>query len=248
MIRVAIAIRSSDYQTIIANIKKFGLAGKKTAVVRPSMATLTCPFPQGTGQLGLKATGCRSSRSRSVKKSCAAHLPAGRPPIAAEPLGDPRRTRPMTGLAEKHGKRTGRRLAASLVTTPTSRLTGRPDGGSHLPSASTCGAQAVEKAKSDRRRTRSSPPAAATDLRGAVGASRRPWMTRRTTTSHKPVFIGEVKADGCSWSERPRARSRRKPWSPFTSATHCQLKGRAGCIKHRFSPPGSDTGLGTNPP
>jgi urea transport system substrate-binding protein len=46
----------SDYQTIIANIKKFAAAGKKTAVVSTINGDSNVPFYKELGNAGLKAT------------------------------------------------------------------------------------------------------------------------------------------------------------------------------------------------
>lgn len=80
----------SDYQTIVANIKKFATGGK-TAVISTINGDSNVPFYKELGNAGLKATGRRSWRSRWVKKNCAAWTQAaGRPPGRVEllPIGE----------------------------------------------------------------------------------------------------------------------------------------------------------------
>jgi ABC-type branched-chain amino acid transport systems, periplasmic component len=63
----------SDYQTIVANIKTFSQGGK-TAVISTVNGDSNVPFYKELGNQGLKASTCRSSRSRSAKKNCAASI------------------------------------------------------------------------------------------------------------------------------------------------------------------------------
>jgi len=60
----------------VADIKKFGLAGKKTAVVSTINGDANVPFYKELGNQGIKATDIRLSRSRSAKKISPARTPA----------------------------------------------------------------------------------------------------------------------------------------------------------------------------
>ena len=66
----------SDWQTIVADIKKFGSAGKKTAVVSTINGDANVPFYKELGNQGIKATDIRSSRSRSARRSSRASTPS----------------------------------------------------------------------------------------------------------------------------------------------------------------------------
>jgi urea transport system substrate-binding protein len=61
----------SDYQTIVADIKKFA-AGGKTAVVSTINGDSNVPFYKELGNQGSRRPTCPWSRSRSGKRSCAA--------------------------------------------------------------------------------------------------------------------------------------------------------------------------------
>ena len=58
----------SDWQTIVADIKKFGSAGKKTAVVSTINGDANVPFYKELGNQGVKATD--RSEERRVGKEC----------------------------------------------------------------------------------------------------------------------------------------------------------------------------------
>ena len=66
----------SDWQTIVADIKKFGSAGKKTAVVSTINGDANVPFYKELGNQGIKARTFRSSPSRSARKSSPASTPS----------------------------------------------------------------------------------------------------------------------------------------------------------------------------
>jgi len=72
----------SDYQTIIAKIKKFSSEGKKTAVVSTINGDSNVPFYKELRSTRNSATPasrrprCRWSPSRSAKKNCAASTPS----------------------------------------------------------------------------------------------------------------------------------------------------------------------------
>ncbi len=52
----------SDWQTIVADVKKFGSAGKKTAVVSTINGDANVPFYKELGNQGIKATGYSGRR------------------------------------------------------------------------------------------------------------------------------------------------------------------------------------------
>jgi urea transport system substrate-binding protein len=71
----------SDYQTIIAKIKKFSSEGKKTAVVSTINGDSNVPFYKELGNAGLKATECAGRRllGRRGRTARRRHQAAGRP-------------------------------------------------------------------------------------------------------------------------------------------------------------------------
>ena len=66
----------SDWQTIVADIKKFGSAGKKTAIVSTINGDANVPFYKELGNQGVKAKDIPSWRSRSARKSSPASTPS----------------------------------------------------------------------------------------------------------------------------------------------------------------------------
>jgi urea transport system substrate-binding protein len=66
----------SDYQTIIAKIKKFASEGKKTAVVSTINGDSNVPFYKELGNAGLKATDVPVVAFSVGEKSCAASMPS----------------------------------------------------------------------------------------------------------------------------------------------------------------------------
>jgi len=66
----------SDWQSIVADIKKFGAAGKKTAVVSTINGDANVPFYKELGNQGLSARIFQWSPSRWAKKSCPALTPS----------------------------------------------------------------------------------------------------------------------------------------------------------------------------
>jgi len=118
----------SDWQTIVADIKKFGSAGKKTAVVSTINGDANVPFYKELGNQGIKATDIRLSLSRSAKKSSPASTPsrcsAISPPGTTSSRSRPRPTRSSS--------RNGRPIPRTRSARPTTRW--KP-----LISASTCG-------------------------------------------------------------------------------------------------------------
>ncbi|WP_305073712.1 urea ABC transporter substrate-binding protein [Propionivibrio sp.] len=198
----------SDYQTIIAKIKKFASEGKKTAVVSTINGDSNVPFYKELGNAGLKATDV---------------------PVVAFSVGEEELrgvdTKPLVGhLAAwnyfqslKNGENSKfikmykdwavkQKLpnASTVVTNDPMEATYI---GIHM------WKQAVEKAKS-------------TDVDKVIAAMagqtfKAPSgfevkMDEKNHHLHKPVFIGEVKADGqfnVVWKTPGPVKA--QPWSPF---------------------------------
>jgi urea transport system substrate-binding protein len=198
----------SDYQTIIAKIKKFAGEGKKTAVVSTINGDSNVPFYKELGNAGLKATDV---------------------PVVAFSVGEEELrgvdTKPLVG-----------HLAAwnyfQSIKNPTNDAFIKAYKGwakkSNLPKADTVVTndpmeatyvgiymwkQAVEKAKT-------------TDVDKVIAAMggqtfKAPSgftvkMDEKNHHLHKPVFIGEVKADGqfnVVWKTKGPVKA--QPWSPF---------------------------------
>ncbi len=66
----------SDWQTIVSDIKAFGSAGKKTAVVSTINGDANVPFYKELANQGISPRTSRSSPSRSVKRNWPASTPA----------------------------------------------------------------------------------------------------------------------------------------------------------------------------
>ena len=144
----------SDWQTIVADIKKFGSAGKKTAVVSTINGDANVPFYKELGNQGVKATDI---------------------PVVAFSVGEEELagldTRPLVGhlaawnyfMSRRHARE---RRRSSRSGTPSSRTTKRVtnDPMEAHSSASTCGS---------RRSRRPAPPTrtrSSTRIIGVVGA------------------------------------------------------------------------------
>ena len=65
----------SDWQTIVSDIKKFGSAGKKTAVVSTVNGDANVPFYKELGNQGVKASDIPLSHFQSVKKNSPGSTP-----------------------------------------------------------------------------------------------------------------------------------------------------------------------------
>ena len=198
----------SDYQTIVADVKKFA-TGKRTAVVSTINGDSNVPFYKELGNQGIKATDI---------------------PVVAFSVGEEELrgidTKPLVG-----------QLAAwnyfESMDTPENKAfidkwmayvkkNNLPGGDKRVTNdpmeATYIGihmwAQAVEQAQHDERRRRS-PGGRLPALQGAVGL-RHPAWTPRTTTCASRSCIGEVKADGqfrVVWKTEGPIRA--QAWSPF---------------------------------
>ncbi|EXI75323.1 MAG TPA: urea ABC transporter substrate-binding protein [Candidatus Accumulibacter phosphatis] len=198
----------SDYQTIIAKIKKFSSEGKKTAVVSTINGDSNVPFYKELGNAGIKATDV---------------------PVVAFSVGEEELrgvdTKPLVGhLAswnyfmslknpqnEKFTKAYRAWAVKQKLPNADKAVTNDPMEATYI--GINMWKQAVEKAKS-------------TDVDKVIAAMagqsfKAPSgftikMDERNHHLHKPVFIGEIKADGqfnVVW--RTPGPVRAQPWSPF---------------------------------
>ena len=198
----------SDYQTIIAKIKKFAGEGKKTAVVSTINGDSNVPFYKELGNAGLKATdvpvvafSVGEEELRGVDtKPLVGHLAAWN---YFESLKNPENTK-FIGMYKDWAKKQNLPKADSVVTNDPMEATYI---GIHM------WKQAVEKAKT-------------TDVDKVIAAMggqsfKAPSgltvkMDEKNHHLHKPVFIGEVKADGqfnVVWKTNGPVRA--QPWSPY---------------------------------
>ena len=119
----------SDWQTIVSDIKKFGSAGKKTAVVSTINGDANVPFYKELGNQGIKATQIsRWWRSRSARRS--------------SPVSTPSRWSAIWRPGTTSSRSSRRSIPSSSRTgTPSSRTTSAPPTTRwrRISSASTCG-------------------------------------------------------------------------------------------------------------
>jgi len=206
----------SDYQTIVANIKKFS-AGGKTAVISTINGDSNVPFYKELGNAGLKATdvpvvafSVGEEELRGVDtKPLLGHLAAWN---YFESVKNPVNT---DFIKKWKAYAAAKKLpnAATVVTNDPMEAT---YVGIHM------WAQAVEKAKS-------------TDTDKVIAAMggqtfKAPsgfTLTMDATNHHlhKPVFIGEIRADGqfnVVWKTPGPVRA--NPWSPFIPGNEAKQK------------------------
>ena len=198
----------SDYQTIIAKIKKFAGEGKKTAVVSTINGDSNVPFYKELGNAGLKATdvpvvafSVGEEELRGVDtKPLVGHLAAWN---YFQSIKNPQNDA-FIKMYKDWAKKKNLPKADTVVTNDPMEAT---YVGIHM------WAQAVEKAKT-------------TDVDkviAAVGGQKfkapsgfEIQMDPKNHHLHKPVFIGEVKADGqfnVVWKTKGPVKA--APWSPF---------------------------------
>jgi urea transport system substrate-binding protein len=197
----------SDYQTIVADIKKFA-AGGKTAVVSTINGDSNVPFYKELGNQGLKATdvpvvafSVGEEELRGVDtKPLVGHLAAWNYFMSLKnPEND--------GFRKKWAEYTkNKKLAAA-----SKPLTNDPMEATYI--GIYMWKQAVEKAKSFE----------VDKVRAAMGGQtfKAPSgftakMDEKNHHLHKPVFIGEVKSDGqfnVVWKTQGPVKA--QPWSPF---------------------------------
>jgi urea transport system substrate-binding protein len=198
----------SDYQTIIAKIKKFSSEGKKTAVVSTINGDSNVPFYKELGNQGLKATDV---------------------PVVAFSVGEEELrgvdTKPLVGhLAawnyfmsvknpenEAFKAKWAKYAKAKKLPGADKPLTNDPMEATYI--GVYMWKQAVEKAKSfDTDKV----VAAMAGQTFKAPSGFTATMDAKNHHLHKPVFIGEVKADGqfnIVWKTPGPIKA--QPWSPF---------------------------------
>lgn len=199
----------SDYQTIIAKVKKFAGEGKKTAVISTINGDSNVPFYKELGNAGLKAKdvpvvafSVGEEELRGVDtKPLVGHLAAWNYFMSVKNPTNTEFTKKWGAYAKTKG-------IAGHKDKP---LTNDPMEATYI--GVYMWKQAVEKAKS-------------TDVDKVIAAMagqtfKAPSgftakMDEKNHHLHKPVFIGEVKADGqfnVVWKTPGPVKA--KPWSPF---------------------------------
>ena len=199
----------SDYQTIVANIKKFA-AGGKTAVISTINGDSNVPFYKELGNAGLKAKdvpvvafSVGEEELRGIDtKPLVGHLAAWNYFMS---IKNPTNT-DFIKQWKDYAKKAKLPNAEKVVTTDPMEAT---YVGIHM------WAQAVEKAKStDVDKVRKA-------MAGQTFKSPSGFTLKMDETNHhlhKPVIIGEVQADGqfqIVWKTSGPLRA--QPWSPFIS-------------------------------
>lgn len=198
----------SDYQTIIAKIKKFASEGKKTAVVSTINGDSNVPFYKELGNAGLKASdvpvvafSVGEEELRGVDtKPLMGHLAAWN---YFQSIKNPENAK-FIAMYKAWAKKNKLPKADTVVTNDPMEATYI---GIHM------WKQAVEKAQS-------------TDVNKVIAAMggqtfKAPsglvaQMDEKNHHLHKPVFIGEVKGDGqfnVVWKTKGAVRA--APWSPY---------------------------------
>jgi urea transport system substrate-binding protein len=199
----------SDYQTIIANIKKFAAAGKKTAVVSTINGDSNVPFYRELGNQGLKATdvpvvafSVGEEELRGVDtKPLVGHLAAWNYFMSVKNPTNDAFIKAWSDYAK----------AKNIPGHKDRPLTNDPMEATYI--GIHMWKQAVEKAKS----TDTDKVIAA--MAGQTFPAPSGFMSKmdeRNHHLHKPVFIGEVKADGqfnVVWKTKGPVKA--QPWSPF---------------------------------
>ena len=198
----------SDYQTIIAKIKKFASEGKKTAVVSTINGDSNVPFYKELGNAGLKATdvpvvafSVGEEELRGVDaKPLVGHLAAWN---YFQSLKNPENAR-FIKMYKDWAVRKKLPNAGTVVTNDPMEATYI---GIHM------WAQAVEKAKStDTDKVIAA--MAGQSFKAPSGFTVK--MDEKNHHLHKPVFLGEVKADGqfsVVWKTPGPVKA--APWSPY---------------------------------
>jgi urea transport system substrate-binding protein len=198
----------SDYQTIIAKIKKFSSEGKKTAVVSTINGDSNVPFYKELGNAGIKATdvpvvafSVGEEELRGVDtKPLVGHLASWNYFMSLKNPQNEQFTKAYRAWAVKQ-----------KLPNADKAVTNDPMEATYI--GVNMWKQAVEKAKS-------------TDVDKVIAAMagqsfKAPSgftikMDETNHHLHKPVFIGEIKADGqfnVVWKTPGPVRA--QPWSPF---------------------------------
>ena len=198
----------SDYQTIIAKIKKFSAEGKKTAVISTINGDSNVPFYKELGNQGLKATdvpvvafSVGEEELRGVDtKPLVGHLAAWNYFMSLKNPENSAFTKKWADYAK-----------AKKLPGADKPLTNDPMEATYI--GVYMWKQAVEKAKS----TDTDKVIAA--MAGQTFKAPSGFMAKMDEKNHhlhKPVFIGEVKADGqfnVVWKTKGPVRA--NPWSPY---------------------------------
>ncbi len=199
----------SDYQTIIAKIRKFSSEGKKTAVVSTINGDSNVPFYKELGNQGLKATdvpvvafSVGEEELRGVDtKPLVGHLAAWNYFMSIKaPAND--------AFTKKWGTYAKTKNIAGHKDKP---LTNDPMEATYI--GIYMWKQAVEKAKSfDVDKVRVAMAGQTFTAPSGITST----MDAKNHHLHKAVFIGEVKADGqfnVVWKTKGPVKA--QPWSPF---------------------------------
>lgn len=198
----------SDYQTIIAKIKKFAGEGKKTAVISTINGDSNVPFYKELGNAGLKAKdvpvvafSVGEEELRGVDaKPLVGHLAAWNYFMTVKNPENEKFIKMYRDWAKK-----------AKLPKPDTVVTNDPMEATYV--GIHMWAQAVEKAKS----TDTDKVIAA--MSGQTFKAPSGFTLKMDETNHhlhKPVFIGEIKADGqfnTVWKTKGPIRA--QPWSPF---------------------------------
>jgi len=197
----------SDYQTIVANIKKFA-AGGKTAVISTINGDSNVPFYKELGNAGLKATNVPvvafsvgEEELRGIDtKPLVGHLAAWNYFMSLKN----KENEAFIAKYRAYAKRKKLPNAAAVVTDDPMEAT---YVGIHM------WKQAVEKAKS------TDPDKVIAAVAGQTFRAPSGFVLTMDLTNHhlhKPVFIGEIRSDGqfsVVWKTKEPIRA--QPWSPF---------------------------------
>ena len=207
----------SDYQTIIAKIKKFAGAGKKTAVISTINGDSNVPFYKELGNQGLKATdvpvvafSVGEEELRGVDtKPLVGHLAAWNYFMSVK---NPENT----AFAKLYKSWAKANSVPNLDTVVTNDPMEATYVGIHM------WKQAVEKAKStDVDKVRKA-------MSGQTFKAPSGFTLKMDETNHhlhKPVMIGEVQGDGqfdVVWNTKSPIRA--QPWSPFIAGNESKQK------------------------
>ncbi|MBP6674732.1 MAG: urea ABC transporter substrate-binding protein [Vitreoscilla sp.] len=199
----------SDYQTIIAKIKKFASEGKKTAVISTINGDSNVPFYKELGNQGLKATdvpvvafSVGEEELRGVDaKPLVGHLAAWNYFMSIKNPTNTEFVKKWSAYAKAKG-------IAGHKDKP---LTNDPMEATYI--GINMWAQAVTKAKStDTNKVIAAMAGQTFKAPGGFTST----MDAKNHHLHKPVFIGEVKADGqfnVVWKTPGPVKA--QPWSPF---------------------------------
>ncbi|TSE30505.1 urea ABC transporter substrate-binding protein [Tepidimonas taiwanensis] len=199
----------SDYQSIIAKIKKFASEGKKTAVVSTINGDSNVPFYKELGNQGLKATdvpvvafSVGEEELRGVDtKPLVGHLAAWNYFMSIKNPANDAFIQKWAAYAK----------AKNIPGHKDKPLTNDPMEATYI--GIHMWKQAVEKAKSTETDKVIAAMAGQT-FQAPCGFVVK--MDERNHHLHKPVFIGEVRADGqfnVVWKTKGPIRA--QPWSPF---------------------------------